>query len=181
MAPELWSLATLSAAGLINVAAQIGLYRALGGRGRLLKSQVAGAAAGLAVLLLAGLAGSLPSSLAASPWTWTADLLIYLAFCYVYFHWNNMGETARRVRLLRELDEAPEGLSEAELLCRYPADEILERRLTRLIDGGQIVERGGRLVLSGGLVLVSARLVAIAKWIVLGRRREPDPFDHRSL
>jgi hypothetical protein len=181
MAPELWSLATLSAAGLANVAVQIGLYRVLSGQGRLLKSQVAGAAAGLAVLLVPGLAGSLPSSLAASPWSWIADLLIYLAFCYIYFHWNNMGETARRIRLLRELAEAADGLSEAELLARYPGREILDRRLTRLIDGGQIVERDGRLQLSGGLVLVSARLVGLAKAIVIGGRSELDRFDHVTL
>ncbi len=173
MISELWGLAVLVAAGLANMGVQIGLHRVLRGRGRLMRSQVAGAVAGLALLLLPGLPGPLG--------LWAANLLIYGAFCYVYFHWNNMGETARRIRLLRELDAAPDGLSQAELLGRYPAREILERRLTRLIDGGQIVEREGRLALSGRLVLLTARLVALAKRIVLGRRSELDRFDHLTL
>ncbi len=173
MISELWGLAVLVAVGLANVAVQIGLYRVLRGRGRLLTSQVAGAVAGLALLLIPGLPGPLG--------LWAANLLIYGAFCYVYFHWNNKGETARRIRLVWELDAAPDGLTEAELLARYPAREILERRLVRLIDGGQIVEREGQLALSGRLILLSARLVALAKRIVLGRRSELDGFDHLTL
>ena len=173
MISELWGLAVLVAAGLANMGVQIGLYRGLRGRGRRMWAQVAGAAVGLAVLLLPGLPGPLG--------LWAANLLIYGAFCYVYFHWNNMGETARRIRLLRELDAAPDGLTQAELLDRYPAREILQRRLMRLIDGGQIVEREGRLALSGRLILFSARLVGLAKKIVLGRHSELDGFDHLTL
>ena len=173
MISELWGLLVLATAGLVNVELQIGLYWILRGRGRLLTSQVAGAVAGLALLLIPGLPGPLG--------LWAANLLIYGAFCYVYFHWNNTGETARRIRLVWELDAAPDGLTEAELLARYPAREILERRLVRLIDGGQIVEREGQLALSGRLILLSARLVALAKRIVLGRRSELDGFDHLTL
>jgi hypothetical protein len=181
MLAQLWPLVALVLAGLANIAVQILSYRAMDGRGQLLKSQIAGSVAGLVPLAALSLvgpgAGATPEALGVL----AADLLIYGAFCYVYFHWNNMGETARRIRLLRELAEAPGGLSEAALFARYPAREILERRLTRLIDGGQLIERDGCLYLAGGLVLHSARLTGFAKWIVFGGRSELDDFDHITL
>ena len=111
----------------------------------------------------------------------SAGALLYAAFCYVYFHWNNMGETARRIRMLRELAAAPEGLTFQDMVRRYSAREILARRLERLAAAGQIGESNGRLLLTGSAVLMAARLVGLAKRIVFGGRSELDDHDHITL
>ena len=178
MAPSLSALLIATLAVIANMAAQIAAYRLLRSAGRLFKSQLAGALVGavvLAVLLGRGAAGRFSADIA------TADALLYASFCYVYFHWNNMGETARRIRMLRELAGAPGGLSFDELVRRYSAREILERRLERLAAAGQIRETDGRLVLTSRTVLLSARLVGLAKQIIFGGRSELDGHDHITL
>jgi hypothetical protein len=122
-----------------------------------------------AIGLLAGLAALLAVSFLAGTSTSTsiaANFLIFLSFEYVFFHWNNMGGTARRVRLVRELSEAPAGLTIAELLSRYSAREILDRRLGRMIASGQLIERNGRLYPGNPSVLTVARIVGLLKLIL---------------
>jgi len=169
-------MATLAVAA--NVAGQITAYRLLKGSGRLFKSQMAGALIG--GLALAVLLGTGPQGYASTDII-TADVLLYASFCYVYFHWNNMGETARRIRMLRELAAAPEGLTFDDMVSRYSAREILERRLERLSAAGQIRETDGRLVLTSTTVLLSARLVGLAKLLIFGGRSELDEHDHITI
>ncbi|HOX22998.1 MAG TPA: hypothetical protein PLL10_05995 [Elusimicrobiales bacterium] len=97
-----------------------------------------------------------------------ADLLAYGALGYGFFHFINMGETARRIRLILEIKESG-GLSEAELLGRYPAAEILRARLVRLERNGQLKLRDGRYVLGAGTVLFMARALTAMKRFMLGR------------
>ncbi len=57
-------------------------------------------------------------------------------------------ETSIRIRVLRELQEAPERrLSHGELANRYNARMVLERRLERLARSGEIIERAGKYTL----------------------------------
>jgi hypothetical protein len=173
-----WALLMATLAVAANMAGQIMVYRLLRAEGKLFKSQVAGTLIGglvLALLLSMGSGASLSADVA------TADALLYAGFCYVYFHWNNMGETARRIRMLRELAAAPEGLTFEEMVHRYSAQEILERRLERLSAAGQISETDGRLVLTSWTILLSARLVGLAKQIIFGGRSELDEHDHITL
>ncbi len=173
-----WALLMATLAVVANMAGQIMVYRLLRAEGKLFKSQVAGTLIGglvLALLRSTGSGASLSADVA------TADGLLYAGFCYVYFHWNNMGETARRIRMLRELAAAPEGLTFEEMVHRYSAQEILERRLERLSAAGQISETDGRLVLTSRTILLSARLIALAKQIIFGGRSELDEHDHITL
>lgn len=183
MAPSLWALLAATLAVLANVTGQILAFRLLRIRGRLFKSQLAGTLTGglVLVLLLHRGSGGGASASAMTADVVVADILIYAAFCYVYFHWNNMGETARRIRMLRELAAAPEGLTFQDMVRRYSAREILERRLERLSAAGQISERDGRLVLTSTAILISARLVGLAKLVVFGGRSELDEHDHITL
>jgi len=188
VAPSLWALLAATLAVLANVAGQIVTFRLRHIPGRLFKSQLVGTLMGglVLVLLLQRGPGGGPSAvpMTAVPMTAdvvTADVLLYTLFCYVYFHWNNMGETARRIRMLRELAAAPDGLSFQEMVRRYSAREILERRLERLSAAGQISITDGRLVLTSTAVLISARLVGLAKLIVFGGRSELDEHDHITL
>ena len=178
MTASFWALLMAILAMAANVAGQIAAYRLLRAEGKLFKSQIAGALIGglVLALLLSALPGAAPSADVA-----TADALLYAVFCYVYFHWNNMGETARRIRMLRELAAAPEGLTFEAMVARYSAQEILERRLERLTAAGQISETDGRLVLTSRTVLLSARLVGLAKQVIFGGRSELDQHDHITL
>jgi hypothetical protein len=98
-----------------------------------------------------------------SGWWHLLNLAIYACFSYAYFHWNNMGETGRRVRLMIELRTAPEGLTRAELLARYGNHEIINRRLDRMIGSHQIYQVGTRFRLGNQSFLAMARIVALFK------------------
>lgn len=131
--------------------------------GRLLRSVYRGFAAGAAVCaLLCGLDGDLP-----------AALLTYGALGYCYFHFINLGETARRIRIVRELAEAgPAGLTKEEVLARYDARTMVEVRFARLLNNGQVVERDGRFYVGKPAVLFMARTLLVMKRLLLGRTSE---------
>ena len=80
--------------------------------------------------------------------------LTYLSLAYFYvFGFYNLGESARRIRLLIELRSAGDrGMTLDEILAVYNARMIVEARLQRLLSGGQVVEREGRYFFSGGRV-----------------------------
>lgn len=93
-----------------------------------------------------------------------ANLTAYGALGYTYFHFINMGETARRIRILIELVGAGgDGLDEGRILSRYNAREMVERRLDRLFSKGQIIETGDRLFPRSGLVMWMAKGIWMLK------------------
>jgi hypothetical protein len=104
-----------------------------------------------------------------------ANLATFMALGYGYFHFLNLGETARRVRLLRELVEADGSLSPKELYRRYNAQTMVRARLDRLIKAGQVILQDGRYCLGNSTLLFSARIIEIMKLVVLGKRSEFDP------
>lgn len=147
-----------------NIALQIVSMRLFPSRG-IFQAMLAGFTMGL-VLLLAGQSAfgrrlTLGSQL--------ANLAIYFCFAYSYFHFNNMMETARRVRIAIEFYEARDGLTRNELFSRYGAGEIIDRRLARLMGSGQIHQVGSRYVLGNPSVLAMARIVRVLKRVVRGR------------
>lgn len=97
------------------------------------------------------------------------NLIIYLGLSNGYFHFVNMGETSRRIRILREIAFYKDGLTFDELLKRYNAEEIIDRRLNRLIKTGQITARDERYYINKPLVLVIAKFITGLKLLVLGR------------
>ena len=101
-----------------------------------------------------------------------ADLIAYLCLSYCYFNFLNLGITARRIRLLIELLEAPGGL---DLGGDPPALRLARRwsdaRLGRLLAGGQVRESGGRYTI-GAPLLLSARAIVLLKVLFLGTRSE---------
>src|SRR5512145_1901063 len=150
--------------GLVNVATQILLCRS--GRVGLMGSIFLGFAPGLLATLAAHAIPAEPSLWQGVP----ANVVIYVCGGYTYFHLLNMGETARRIRLLRELSGADaQGLTGAELAARYNSAEMLARRLDRLIGQGIVREDKGRLFLVKRGALVMTGMVGLFKAIVLGR------------
>lgn len=103
-----------------------------------------------------------------------ANIITYTAFGYGYFHFVNLGETARRIRLLRELYDSEAGLSMAELLARYTSQEVLNRRMDRLIGTEQVLRKDRRLYIGKRTVLYMARIIMLMKMLFLGKRSEFD-------
>jgi len=103
-----------------------------------------------------------------------ANILTYLALGYCYFHFVNLGETARRIRLVRELAGLENGLSEEEILQRYNAEEIVTRRLGRLIKNGQIICKNNCYYIGKPLMLFISKLIVSMKILILSKRSEFD-------
>lgn len=101
-------------------------------------------------------------------------LLTYVLLGYCYFHFLNLGETARRIRILSELEDSPGGLSLEEIITRYNAKEIVERRLLRLLKNGQIKFKSNKYYIGRSTMLLAARFLVALKFILLGKKCEFD-------
>ena len=102
--------------------------------------------------------------------SWTLSSL--LALCYVLFIFGPF-ESSIRLRLIRELGLAGgEGLSQEEILMRYCARDILDRRLERLVAAQELSFDGrayrvrNRLSFFLGLDLVSR---CLSRSCIMGR------------
>jgi hypothetical protein len=94
---------------------------------------------------------------------------------YCYFHFVNLGETARRIRIVRELYDAPqEGLLLSEILERYNSRDMVAMRLSRLLNNGQLVEREGRLFIGNPAMLRMSQAMTLCKRLILGENRKFD-------
>jgi hypothetical protein len=104
-----------------------------------------------AILFAAVLAGSLTMDLAEAL---NAGLVSSL-FGLTYFHWFNMSETARRIRMLVRYV----ALGATETQEPYNAEMILNNRLQRLSDTSTIVLVNGKFVLQRGPLLWATRVI----------------------
>lgn len=88
------------------------------------------------------------------------SFIVLNSLSYSYFHFFNMSETARRIRLLTELKQrksiSPESIAEG-----YKGDAMISKRLDRLVSLGQIRLDDGKYHLSGRTLWVGAVLVRI--------------------
>ena len=101
-----------------------------------------------------------------------------MAHGYCYFHFINLGETARRVRIAIELWESEIGLSMDELIKRYSASDIINYRLQRMINNEQIVDRNGAYHIGKATMLWMAKLLVMMKLIFLGKNTSLE-FHHK--
>jgi hypothetical protein len=160
---------------IVNVAMQILVFRSMP-RLTLLKSIIVGFAFGsLSVIILeyalwALLLGSAPDVFSKG----IVNLLSYTALGYCYFHFVNLGETARRIRILRELYERPEGLTPEEILARYNAKHIVDLRLRRLLHNHQVIEGDGKYYIGKPIMLFIAKSITLLKLLILGKKSEFD-------
>jgi hypothetical protein len=157
----------------VNVTTQFYVMRR---SGSLLASLVAGFGVGGAVVLLLDYL-ALPTGIPLRDGVLIAlaNLLAYACFGYVYFHFANLGETARRIRIMREIDQSPYGLTAEEIIARYNAQSIIEKRLGRLLSKHQIIQREGRFFYAKGQVYYIAKMLSAAKRCIYGM-----PQQHKS-
>ena len=100
--------------------------------------------------------------------------ITYAFLGYCYYSLVGLGETARRIRLLKDLYAAPEGLSQDAILARYSSKDMVDMRLDRLIHNGQIRVVDGRHFIGKPLMWFLAKFVIFMKLLVLGKRSEFD-------
>lgn len=100
------------------------------------------------------------------------NVITYCCLAYCYFHFVNLGETARRIRILRELKETPGGLTQSDILARYNAGEIINRRLERLVANRQVVVKDGRYFIATPVVLYMAKFMFFLKAILFKEKLE---------
>lgn len=155
----------------INVIVQIGIFK-LDKKHKLLQSVFMGFASGV---LSAGAIESfivLTTNVPIKEFmpALFVDITTYFALGYCYFHFVNLGETARRIRLLRELYDAPGGLTEGQILSKYNAKEIINIRLTRLLNNNQIIVSNARYYVANPAMLFISKTLVFMKLIILGKR-----------
>ena len=158
---------------MLNVVVQLGSKRFII-QGNLLRSIYVGFSIGF-TFLIGGeyvLAARDSDFTADSVGYWIANSLLYGALGYGYFHFINLGETGRRVRIMWELSEAPAGYTERELLERYGSGEITRIRLGRLVRSRQIVMENGRYRILSPVVLTMARTMIFLKVLLLKKSSE---------
>ena len=103
-----------------------------------------------------------------------ANSITYASLSYCYFHFINLGETARRIRILRELYDFKEGLSLEEILQRYNAKEIVEKRISRLVNNGQVLYKNGRYYIGSPIMLMISKIIVAMKLLLLEKTSEFD-------
>ncbi|MDD5109050.1 MAG: GtrA family protein [Candidatus Omnitrophica bacterium] len=109
--------------------------------------------------------------------------IAYSAFAYVYFHFININIASLRIRILQEVIDSPDGLTEEGILSRYNVEQMLDNRIQRLVDSGQLIEKQGVYSLgSNRIFLTLFWFFEALKFIFLGRgNRLLSPNDQQPL
>ena len=103
-----------------------------------------------------------------------ANEIIYACLGYCYFSMIGLGETARRIRLLKDLYANPKGLRLNEILALYNAKDMVDMRIGRLVNNGQVKLVKGHYFIDKPLMLFLTKLSIFTKLLVLGKRSEFD-------
>ncbi len=98
------------------------------------------------------------------------NLLIYISLGYCYFHFINLGETARRIRILIEIYNSKSNLSLEEILSKYNAKLITDARLKRLVSNKQIKESVAKYYISNQTMVFFSKIINLMKLIILTRK-----------
>jgi len=156
----------------VNVASQILTFRLLKQVG-MLKSVFFGFFSGFAVFLALQFLLS-PAIKDSSAGFFISNLLIYSALGYCYFHFINLGETARRIRMLNEIYHSEGGLSDEDILKRYNSNMIVDLRLKRLLSNNQLSFLNNRYFVKKSLMLYITKAIVFMKLILMGKKSEFD-------
>ena len=161
---------------MVNVISQIIITRYVKKYG-LLTSVILGFLVGLAIVFTIEIAHTLTSNSPISEVIGVLALntITYGALGYCYFHFVNLGETARRVRIVRELLDSKHGLSMSEILEYYNASEIIRVRLQRLLKNKQITLRNDRYFITKSMLLYITKIITMMKIAILRKTSEINP------
>lgn len=91
--------------------------------------------------------------------------VVFSALAYAYFHLFNMGETARRIRLLAEIRKVG-SLTAQELSTIYKESEIVELRLQRLVDMKQLTLDNGYYTIKRKILYYVAKIILAWRYLL---------------
>lgn len=95
--------------------------------------------------------------------------IVFNGFGYAYFHFFNMSETSRRVRLLIMIRKG--GATHQEIAADYSPEKMIHHRLRRLEEMGQVIKGDdGRYRVSGRFFLIVALVIQQwRRWFRIGK------------
>lgn len=146
-------------------------FRLARGRIGLLASIFLGFAAGWAVLLISLLSVFHPPSTYGLILAGAEAGGLYSALWYCFFHFVNIGEASLRVRILEELKNRGGSLSHAELQGLYNAQAIVDARLKRLTESGEVELTNGFYRIRKPRLLLAAKGIHFFRVLLHGRQR----------
>jgi hypothetical protein len=156
-----------------NVIIQVLAFRLRRGAG-FFRSIVEGFAAGLLAFVFFEVA-LFPGSGAPGPYlelVLLVNLPIYAALSYCAYNFIQLGQTSIRIRIYTEIALNPSGVSVEEMKREYDEKALLQGRLHRLVESGDLVETDGRYVVGRTRFLRAAQILVAAKRILLGKRSQ---------
>lgn len=170
---DLYLVAATAISYGVFLAGQLALMRALKDTSAL-KILLACCVAGGALLLGlafarpgAELVSAVPETLAQTVFGALAAEFVFAVLCFNYvIGFFNLGETARRIRMLREIQNAGGSLTLASLLEHYNGETILNVRLGRLVRSGQVVRTEAGYRIASPVVLLQAKIIWTLKRIL---------------
>ena len=167
-----WPVLAPVAALAVNVLGQIVVFRLQDGR-HFLRSIALGFLLGAAALTIAQLiypAGSEPFEV------WSKALLVnlpcYVALSYCFFNFVNLGQSSIRVRIYARVAARSDGVSVAEIARDYNEAMLMEMRLQRLVESGDLVLRDERYFLGRNRFVPVAKVIFWIKRLNLGKVSE---------
>lgn len=162
------------AALAVNFAIQVGSFRRARGK-HFFASILRGFAGGLLALLVfqAFLMGRHPS-----PGYLAGEILVnistYAALAYCYYNFVQLGQTSIRLRLYAEIAARAAGMPVEEIAREYSEDGLMEVRVHRLIESGDLVRKGDRYFVGRRRLVHIGRILFAAKLLLLGKASEFD-------
>ena len=167
-----WPVIAPVAALAINVLEQIVVFRLQGGR-HFLRSIALGFFLGGAALMIAQcIYPPGPDRFEA----WSKALLVnlpcYAALSYCFFNFANLGQSSIRVRIYAKVAARADGVSVLEIAREYNEAMLMEMRLQRLVESGDLVLRDGRYFLGRTRFVPIAKVIFWIKRLILGKVSE---------
>jgi hypothetical protein len=167
-----WPIFAPIGALAINVIAQIIAFRRHRGT-QFFRSIVVGFAAGFLALVTAQLLFP-PGATRTQAWcnALLVNVPIYGALSYCFFNFANLGQSSVRIRIYARIAAAANGVSLAELSSEYNEASLMQMRLQRLLESGDLVENDGRYLLGRRRFVPVAHAIFGIKRFVLGTGSE---------
>jgi len=158
------SLAGLLADALVQI-----LSARIFGVARLVWSIASGFITGLAATLLVFSYGMAAYETSASVVPLIiVSALTYLSLGFCYWAFINLNITSLRIRVLKEIRHAPaQFVRHDDLIKIYNFQDVVDRRIARLLGFGHLARSGNRLVVARRELLYLSRILRLARILIL--------------
>jgi hypothetical protein len=107
---------------------------------------------------------------------WSNALLVnlptYGALSYCFFNFANLGQSSIRVRIYARIMGRPEGVSVSDIAKEYNEPMLMEMRLQRLLESGDLTLTEGRYFLGRTRFVPIAHTIFWIKRLILGKLSE---------